>query len=74
VDIVSCDVNLRGQGPFGQVSRRVLRVQGYLVEANISTLGTYQAQSIGKLKLKDKDGKWFTSTNADDQDWFSNHK
>ena len=73
MDIIYCDVVSSGQNPFGEVSRGVLRLQGYLIDANISTPVADQAESVDELKLMDKEGKWFASMETDEQDfWIPN--
>jgi hypothetical protein len=48
-----------------------LRLQGYLIEANISPPDADQAESVTKLRLKDKEGKWFASMEADEHDFWT---
>jgi hypothetical protein len=69
VDIISCDTFSSGQNPFAEVSRGALRLQGYLIEANISPPDADQVESVNKLRLKDKEDKWFASMGADEQDF-----
>jgi hypothetical protein len=73
VDIISCDIVFSGQNPFGEVSRGVLRLQGYLVEANMFRPNAEQAQRQYRLRLDDKDGYEFARWEADEQDfWIPN--
>jgi hypothetical protein len=71
VDVISCDTDLSGQNPFGEVIRGVLRLRGYFIEANICTLSADQAQSRDLLRLEDKDGKWFATMDADEHHFWT---
>jgi hypothetical protein len=73
VDVISCDIVLSGQNPFGEVSRGVLRLQGHLVEANMFKPNAEQAQRQYRLRLDDKEGYEFPRWQADEQDfWIPN--
>lgn len=65
VNIKSCDIDLSGENPFGEVIRGVLRLQGFLIEAYV----TAEPDSVFRLKLSGKEDKWFANMDADEQDW-----
>ena len=70
VDIISCDIVLSGQNPFGEVSRGVLRLRGYLVEANMFKPNAEQAESQYRLRLDDKEGYESARWEAVEQDFW----